>query len=119
MKNARVLVVQKQHRFDHSTGTLVSKYDLDPARAFGEISYLLGPTAAPFSSAPIITELREKLKDYDGDSDFLLLIGNPCLIGWAVALAAANSGGVVSLLQWSGREQRYLPIRAQNLLSGD
>ncbi len=109
---SRVFVVQRQHKYDPATTNLVPKYDLSSAAQYGELVYLLSPTAGPFNTASIVTELREKLRDYTSE-DYLLLIGNPCLIGWTVALAAHCNGGAVNLLQWSGKEQRYLPIVAQ------
>lgn len=107
----RVFVVQKQHRFDEQKGELVPKFDLTSAEVFGEVVYLLSPTASPFNPEPIIAELAEKLADF-GDQDSLLLVGNPCLIGWATAIAADNNDGFVRMLQWSGRERAYIAVEA-------
>ncbi|MGW8178857.1 MAG: hypothetical protein ACWGQW_08865 [bacterium] len=107
--SARVFVVQKQMRWDQTKGELVPKFDLSPAEKFGAVTYLLSPTAGPFNPGPIIKELRAKLSDIKS-TDYLLLIGNPCLIGWALAIALKHTGGKVNLLQWSGKEQSYLPI---------
>ncbi len=112
---SRVYVVQNQHRWDKSQETFVPKFDLNPAREFGELHYLLSPTAAPFRPDSILTELHEKLKDF-GPNDFLLLVGNPVLIGFSVAVASFINGGSVSLLQWSGKDQRYVAITAENIL---
>lgn len=108
----RVFVVQKQMRWDQSKGELVPKFDLTKAEKFGEVVYLLSPTAGPFNPAPIIKELKTKLSTIQ-PTDFLLLIGNPCLIGWATAIAVQYTGGRVNLLQWSGKEQSYLPIQTK------
>lgn len=105
-----VYVVQKQMRWDADRGELVPRFDLEPARIFGDIEYLLSPNAAPFNPGPILEELREKLHGFS-DDDHLLLIGNPCLIGFAVAVAA-DCNGRVNLLQWSGKDRRYLSISA-------
>ena len=110
----RVFVVQKQLRMNDDE-RLVPKFDLSSAEIFGEVTYLLSARAAPFTPDPVIKELAHMLADYDGDNDYLLLVGNPCLIGWTVALAANASGGKVRLLQWSGRDGRYIPIFAQGL----
>lgn len=112
-----VYVVQKQMRWDADRGELVPRFDLEPARVYGDIEYLLSPNAAPFNPGPIIDELRERLQDFS-DDDHLLLIGNPCLIGFAVAIAA-DYNGRVSLLQWSGKEQRYISITADVLPQGE
>jgi hypothetical protein len=107
----RVFVVQKQMRWDESRGELVPKFDLSSAQQYGEVVYLLTPTASPFNPEPIVEELGQKLADF-GDGDSLLLVGNPCLIGWATALAAASNEGRVRLLQWSGRHREYIPVEA-------
>lgn len=110
-----VYVVQHQHRFDHSTGALVPKFDLSPAEQYGKLVYLLSPTASPFHPGPVIEELAAKLEGYR-DGDHLLLVGNPILIGWVTALAADANDGRVSTLQWSGKDRRYLAVSA-NLYS--
>lgn len=108
--NSRVFVIQRQQRWDSVKQELVDKFDIGPAEVFGTVVYLLSPRAAPFNSKSVIDELRVKLADYN-DRDHLLLIGNPCLIGFAVAIAANQSDdGRVNLLQWSGRDQRYTSV---------
>lgn len=108
---SRVFVVQNQHYYDKAEGRLVPKFDLSSAEQYGELIFLLGPGAAPFNPVSPIAELNDKLADY-GDEDYLLLIGNPCLIGWTVAIAADSNNGFVNLLQWSGKDQSYIPISA-------
>jgi hypothetical protein len=102
-------------RIDPANGALVPKFDVAPAERFGEIVWLLPPSAAPWGTT-VVAELRDKLVDYDGDRDFLVLIGNPCLIGMTVALAAAAGGGKLQFLQWSGKGgSHYVPIRQQGI----
>ena len=109
-----VYVVQAQHRFDRTSGSLVPKFDLSPAQRFGELRYLLSPTASPFSSAGVIREMSSALDGYNPSEDSLLLIGNPCLIGFAVALASERSEtGRVRMLQWSGKEHAYVVVEAE------
>lgn len=107
---SRVFVVQCQHRWNRERQALEPKYDVTAAAEYGEIRYLLSPTAAPFRPEPIVEELHAKLADFR-PSDYLLLIGNPVLIGLAVAIAARVTNGIVSMLQWSGKDQRYIPVR--------
>jgi hypothetical protein len=109
---AKVYVVQLQHRFDRERGELVPKFDLSPAEQHGELVYLLSPTAAPWTPEKIIPELRHKLRDFT-DDDHLLLVGNPVLIGWAVAVASHWNEGRVACLQWSGKDKRYTRIEAR------
>lgn len=111
MSSNRVFVIQNQHRWDRERQQFVPKFDLAAGEEYGELVYLLSPTAAPFRPQPVIAELREKLADFRS-GDHLLLVGNPVLIGFAVALAAQVNNGEVSLLQWSGKDQRYIQVKA-------
>ena len=113
---SRVFVVQNQHRWDRDNEKFVPKFDLSPAGIHGELVYLLSPTAAPFRPAPVIEELRRKLEDFTSD-DALLLVGNPVLIGLAVAVAADYNDGQVNLLQWSGKNRKYLKVEVSDLFT--
>lgn len=113
-REPKVFVVQNQHRWDRDAQKFVPKYDLREAEIFGDLEYLLSPTAAPFNAEPIVRELREKLKDYR-QGDYLLLVGNPALILAVGAIAASYNKGRVSVLQWSGKEGRYIAIHMDGL----
>jgi hypothetical protein len=114
MNHPRVFVVQNQHRLNAEKQGYEPKYDLTPAREFGTLVYLLGPSANPLRPAPLITELRHSLRDF-GPNDYLLLIGNPVLIVLAGSIASSYAGGSINVLQWSGKEQRYLAISIHGL----
>lgn len=107
-----VYVVQKQHKWDRGEGTFVPKFDLSPAENYGRLEYLLPPTASPFRVVPLIKELHDRLREYTPD-DYLLLVGNPVLIGCAAAIAAEYGDGSVRFLQWSGRDGTYIPVLAE------
>ncbi len=109
---ARVFVVQQMTWRDKKTGKVEDKYDYSPAEMFGDLQFLVGPGAKPFDPEPIIVELRDKLFDFS-DDDFLLLVGNPTIIGWATAIAADLNEGRLKTLQWHGKEQRYIMIKSQ------
>lgn len=116
----RVFVVQKQHRWDERSQQFVPKFDLAPAEHYGELQFLLSPTAAPFNLKPILADLHAGLADIRSE-DYLLLIGNPVLIGVATAIALDNlscrGDGVLNLLQWSGKEKRYVVIEARDVFA--
>lgn len=108
-----VYIVQKQMRFDDKTGSLVPRFKtLDRAEKFGRFEYLLSPSAHPFNPDNIIGDLHEKLKDFC-DEDYLLLIGNPVLIGMAAAVASHHNNGRLRFLQWSGRQNDYAEVSAR------
>ncbi len=105
-----VFAVQQQMRFDQTKKELVPRFtSINKAERWGEIIYLLSPSAHPFNPDLVLGDLHEKLSGFN-DEDYLLLIGNPGLIGMATALAAYYNEGRVKLLQWSGRHNEYTEI---------
>lgn len=107
-----VYVVQDHRRYDKDTGQYVSVHDLSPAEEFGELRYLLSPTAAPWKPESILDDLWDGLSDF-GDEDYLLMVGNPVLCGLATAVACDINDGRIRFLQWNGREHKYTPVEAQ------
>jgi len=108
-----VFAVQQQMRFDQVSKELVPRFtSINKAQRWGNIVFLLSPSANPFNPDLVLGDLHEKLLDFN-DDDHLLLIGNPGLIGMATAIAAHYNNGNVKLLQWSGRHNEYTEIVAR------
>jgi hypothetical protein len=113
MDMSNVYVVQCHRKRDPETNEFVPVYDLTPAKEFGAVIELLTPQATPFNPGPVVQRLHEVLQDYDPETDWILPMGNPALIGWAIAIASEYSPqGRVRILQWVGRENAYLPTDA-------
>ena len=114
-----VYVPQNQTRRNEQ-GTIVPRFDLSAAEPFGKIKYLLSPTAKPFltglsdSNPKMLLQLREGLRTFS-DDDYLLLIGNPALIGLTAAIAAQYNDGNIKFLQWS--RDSYLPVIVEDMFS--
>lgn len=83
--------------------------NLLPATKYGEIDVLLPPGQIAFSSQPVIFALNHKLQFFQ-DMDYLLLIGDPVLIGLASSIAAKFNNGKVKYLKWDKQEKTYFPI---------
>lgn len=113
-QHSKVFLVQDTKWVDPKDGQLKSKFDFTAATIYGELVELLAPTASPFDLPPVIRRLREGLFHYS-NSDYLLLVGSPVLIGLAVAIAADYNTGHVAMLQWSGAKRQYIPARAFEL----
>tara|TARA_R100000988_G_C3956278_1_gene143731 strand:- start:15 stop:347 length:333 start_codon:yes stop_codon:yes gene_type:complete len=87
-----------------------SKFNIISARQYGELipvfeegkQVMLSPT-------PAIVKLRHKLKDFN-DDDFLLLIGDPALIGLACSIAGDINMGRYKVLKYDRRTYEYFPI---------
>lgn len=103
-----VYVVQCPKHKD-AEGNLVDKYNLEPAKVFGDLQELLTPYAKPFAPKVVIDELYQKLDNFT-DHDYILCIGNPILMSLAVTVATDINNGRVKLLQWHGHTEQYIPI---------
>lgn len=113
---SKVYVIQNQQVRDRVSRKMKPKFDLAPAEDYGKLIYLLDSSDLPFNSAPVIEKLREGLAEYSL-VDYLLLIGNPCLIGWATTIAVGASGGFVRMLQWHTQSQSYISVDAKFCLA--
>ena len=62
-----------------------------------------------FSPGPLIFKLRKLLKDFQPD-DYLLLTGDPAIIGAACSIVSDLTNGRFNLLKWDRQEKMYYPI---------
>ena len=62
-----------------------------------------------FSPGPLIYKLRQGLKNYTSD-DYLLITGDPAIIGVACSIVSDITGGKFKLLKWDKQERKYYPI---------
>ena len=62
-----------------------------------------------FSPGPLVYKLRQGLKDYTSD-DYLLLTGDPAIIGVACSIVSDITNGKYKLLKWDKQERKYYPI---------
>ena len=86
------------------------KYNIIGAQKFGKLKVLLREdTQIIMSPGPIIFELRRLLKDYTS-KDYLLLSGDPSVIGIACSIVSDINNGTFNLLKWDRQEQMYSPL---------
>ena len=86
------------------------KVNIMGAQKFGKIKVLLREDSQMiFSPGPIIFELRRLLKTYLPD-DYLLLTGDPAIIGVACSVVSDITHGKYNLLKWDRQERMYYPI---------
>ena len=62
-----------------------------------------------FHPGPLIYKLRQGLKEYK-KKDYLLLTGDPAIIGVACSIVSDITGGKYNLLKWDKQERKYYPI---------
>ena len=87
------------------------KINIMGAQKFGKIKVLLREDSQMiFSPGPIIFELRKLLKNYTSE-DYLLLTGDPAIIGVACSVVSDITHGKYNLLKWDRQERMYYPIQ--------
>jgi len=86
------------------------KINIMSASRFGEFKFLLPEfSQIIFSPGPLIFKLRNLLKDYT-IKDFLLLTGDPAIIGVACSIVSEFTNGKYNLLKWDKQDRIYYPI---------
>ena len=86
------------------------KINIIGAREFGDLKVLLPENSQIIlSPAYVIQTLRKKLQEYKKD-DYLLLTGDPAIIGVACSIVSDITNGKYNLLKWDRQEKKYYPI---------
>ena len=86
------------------------KINIMGAKEYGEFKFLLPELSQIiFSPGPLIFKLRKGLKDFTTD-DYLLLTGDPAIIGVACSIVSDMTNGRYNLLKWDKQERKYYPI---------
>jgi len=62
-----------------------------------------------FSPGPLIFKLRKGLKNFTSE-DYLLLTGDPAIIGVACSIVSDITNGKYKVLKWDKQERKYYPI---------
>jgi hypothetical protein len=86
------------------------KINIIGASHYGTFKFLLPELSQIiFSPGPLIFKLRKGLKDFS-DKDYLLLTGDPAIIGVACSIVSDITSGKYKLLKWDKQERKYYPI---------
>ena len=86
------------------------KINIMGAAEYGTFKFLLPEfSQIIFSPGPLIYKLRKNLKDFK-EGDFLLLTGDPAIIGVACSIVSDITNGKFNLLKWDKQERKYYPI---------
>ena len=86
------------------------KINIMGAATFGKFKFLLPELSQIiFSPGPLIFKLRKALANYR-KKDFLLLTGDPAIIGVACSIVSDITNGKYNLLKWDKQERKYYSI---------
>ncbi len=95
------------------------QHNVTPALQFGEIITILPPNSQVlFSVVPTVSRIKRKLDKFT-DEDYLVLIGDPAVIGIVCSVAAAKNNGRFKVLKWDRREKLYVPIQIDIFQKGE
>ena len=95
------------------------KINILGAAEYGTFKFLLPELSQMiFSPGPLIFKLRKGLKDYTSE-DFLLLTGDPAIIGVACSIVSDITNGKFNLLKWDKQERKYYPIHINLFEKGE
>jgi hypothetical protein len=86
------------------------KINIMGASNYGQFKFLLPEfSQIIFSPGPLVYKLRQGLKNFK-KKDYLLLTGDPAIIGVACSIVSDITGGKYNLLKWDKQERKYYPI---------
>ena len=86
------------------------KFNIMGAAQYGNLKFLLDERSQIiFSPGPLIFKLRSALRDFKV-TDYLLLTGDPAIIGVTCSIVSEYTNGRFNLLKWDKQERRYYPI---------
>jgi len=107
MKENTVYVIQEVA----GTQSGAPKINIMGATKYGKFEFLLPEfSQIIFSPGPLIFKLRKALKDFTTE-DYLLLTGDPAIIGVACSIVSDMTNGRYNLLKWDKQERQYYPIQ--------
>lgn len=102
----RVFFIQKSYRRSGNEWELTA--DPTPAKAYGEVSYLLEHADVDdLSLREVFAKIVDGLKDFTRD-DYLVLVGNVTAIMMAGIVAADITDGCIKILHWERTTTKYV-----------
>ena len=86
------------------------KFNIMGAAQYGNLKFLLDERSQMiFSPGPLIFKLKNLVRNFK-PTDYLLLTGDPAIIGVVCSLVSEQTNGRYNLLKWDRQEKRYYPI---------
>ncbi len=86
------------------------KFNIMGASEYGNLKFLLDERSQMiFSPGPLIFKLKNLVNDFK-PTDYLLLTGDPAIIGVVCCLVSDLTNGKFNLLKWDRQEKKYYPI---------
>tara|TARA_R110000751_G_scaffold131655_4_gene234026 strand:- start:984 stop:1292 length:309 start_codon:yes stop_codon:yes gene_type:complete len=88
----------------------VPRRDFSSADKYGDLKSIVPyHEQIALSPGPVVFQANKILKNFS-DDDYLLLVGDPSIIGACCALASRHNNGRYKVLKWDRLDSRYYPI---------
>ena len=109
MSESRVFVIQ-EIAGTKAGNPIINIMGASSYSSSGKFNFLLPEfSQIIFSPGPLVYKLRQGLKNFK-KRDYLLLTGDPAIIGVACSIVSDITGGKFKLLKWDKQERKYYPI---------
>ena len=90
-----------------------------PARHYGKLVAVLPDEAqVVISATPILRKIQRTLTDYTPE-DYLLLSGDPIIMGLCMMVASEKTNGQLRMLKWERREKDYYEVNVDYYEKGE
>lgn len=107
---SKVFVVQES-RYTKDGATV--SHDYSSLFVYGPVEFLLPPTRRQLEELDRdeLSILGDKLKDFNGDVDYLVFSGDPVLCALAaITVYAVTEGETINVLKWDRKNSVYEPV---------
>jgi|TARA_E500000178_G_scaffold340185_1_gene382586 hypothetical protein len=84
--------------------------DITKASEYGDLQILIpAKEQVALSAQPTVRRINRLLRKFN-DNDYLLLSGDPVIIGISCAVAMSNNIGKLNILKWDRQDEEYYPV---------
>lgn len=96
--------------------TQETNYDFTPAEQFGDVVFLthkdLNNMRASQHNDRIVAEIKDRIKHFDPNEDWLVIAGSP-YIAAVVFMLLGRKHNAIRILRWDNRDFRYVPLHIE------
>lgn len=97
--------------------TQETRNDFSPAEQFGEVKFIthkdLHNIRQSRHNEALVAEVKEALKHYDPERDWLVISGSPYVAALVFMLIGHKKPKHVQILRWDNRDFKYVPLHIE------
>jgi len=97
--------------------TQETRYDFGPAEVFGDVVFVtrddLNNLRQSQHNETIVARVKDALKNYDPEFDWLVISGSPYIAALVFMLIGRKRPQHVQILRWDNRDFKYVPLHIE------